>query len=337
MAKDPEPGDAKMLRGRFVLIGGVLTGGFLTVVLLATSASAGMQRDLSNCTAAKDRAGAAACTRVMDSGRLPDAQMYIGFFNRGTALSRAGAYDRAIVDFSRALERRSQFARAFEARGLAYAAQGAVSKAIADLDASVMREPKEWRFLFSRASVLRADGQREAALADLDAARSLKSHEPKIALMRALLLADGGDYRGANDEVDSVSSAGGDDAAARYVRAAIAFAEGRGQDAAVLVDRALELRADFSAAQTLKGRILEARGEAAAARKHFEQALAAGGGSFDAPAARRTARERLDALGKDAGKRGAEVAAAPAGTARQLDCKVFLPATGSVITATCSE
>ena len=57
MAKDPEPGDAKMLRGCFVLIGGVLTGCFLAIVLLATPASAGMQKDLSNCTAAKDRAG----------------------------------------------------------------------------------------------------------------------------------------------------------------------------------------------------------------------------------------------------------------------------------------
>ena len=103
------------------------------------------------------------------------------------------------------------------------------------------------------------------------------------------------------------------------------------------MDRALALRADFSAAHTLKGRILEARGETTAAREHFERALIASAGSFDIYAARRTARDRLGALGKNAGVRGAEVAAAPQGTARLLDCKVFLPATGSVITATCSE
>ena len=327
-----------MLRGRFELIGGVLTGGLLAVVLQATSAAAGMQRDLSNCTAAKDRAAAAACTRVMASGRLPKAQMYIGFFNRGTALSRVGDYDKAIADFSRALERRPQFTRAFEARGLAYAAHGSFLKAMADLDASVAREPEEWRFLFSRASVLRADGNREGALADLDAARGLKRHEPKkIALMRALLLADGGDYRGAGDEVANVPGVGDDDAAVEYVRAAIAFGEGRVPEAAVLTERALALRAGFSAAHTLKGRIFEARGETAVAREHFERALAAGVGSFDAPAARRTARDRLDALAKDMGVRGAEMAAAPQATGRQLDCKVFLPATGSVVTATCSE
>jgi len=337
MAKDPEPGDAKMLRGCFVLIGGVLTGCFLAIVLLATPASAGMQKDLSNCTAAKDRAGAKACTRVMESGRLPSAQMYIGFFNRGTALSRAGDYEAAIADFARALERRPLFARAFEARGLAYAAQGSFSKAVADLDASVAREPSEWRFLFSRAAVLRADGQREAALADLDAARVLKSREPKIALMRALLLADAGDYRGAGEEIVSAPDTGEDDAAAEFVRAAIALGEGRAAKAEAQVDRALSLREDFSAAHALKGRILEARGEAAAAREAYERALAAGGGGFDAPAARRTARERIDALDKNGDKRRTDVAAAPPGTARQLDCKVFLPATGSVITATCSE
>ena len=83
-----------MLRAYFVLIGGLLTGCFLLVALMATSASAGMSDDLSSCTAAKNRAAAAACTRVMDSGRLPREQMYIGYFNRGSAYRRAGDFPR---------------------------------------------------------------------------------------------------------------------------------------------------------------------------------------------------------------------------------------------------
>ncbi len=93
-----------MLRAYFVLIGGLLSGGFLLLVVMATGVQAGMSQDLASCTAAKNRSAAAACTRVMDSGRLPRAQMYIGHFNRGTAYRRAGDFDKAVSDFSKVLE-----------------------------------------------------------------------------------------------------------------------------------------------------------------------------------------------------------------------------------------
>ena len=63
-----------------------------------------MSQDLASCTAAKNRAAADACTRVMDSGRLPREQMYIGYFNRGTAFRRAGDFDKAVSDFTKVLE-----------------------------------------------------------------------------------------------------------------------------------------------------------------------------------------------------------------------------------------
>lgn len=343
-----------MLRASFVLIGGVLTGGFLLVALLATSASAGMSQDLSSCTAARDRAAAAACTRVMNSGRLPREQMYIGYFNRGTAYQRAGDFAEAISDFTKVLELKPGFPRAYEARGMVHDDRGEKDMALADLDEAVRRDDKAWQFLYSRAVVLRANGEREAALRDLDAAIDLKRDAAFIPLMRALILADQGSYESARREINRVLAEGRDDAAAHYARAAVAFAEGRLDAAEEDVDRALKLRAEFGAAHMLKGRILEERGEKAAARKRFEKALDKVVDSFDGRTVRRVAGERLAALdvkstkaatnAKRAGNtkpRGKNVAQVvpqkEKDKQRPLDCKVFLPATGSVVSAKCSE
>lgn len=331
-----------MLRACFVLIGGFLTGGFLLLALMATSASAGMSDDLARCTAAKDYAAASACTRVMDSGRLPREQMYIGHFNRGTAYRRAAEPEKAITDFTKVLQLKPGFARAYEARGMAHDDAGDIEKALADLDAAIERDGKEWKFFYSRAVVRRADGDREGARRDLDAAADLKRDAPHIELMRALVLADEGSYAEAREDINRVLSDGKDDAAAHYARASVAFAEGRVAAAQADVDRALKLRADFAAAHMLKGRILEEDGDRAGARLRFEKALSGAADSFDGRTTRRLARQRLSALGssgkeKGKGKRKSEIAEVSLEKPRALDCKVFLPATGSVVTAKCSE
>ena len=59
---------------------------------------AGMNEDLADCAAAKGRESANACTRVMDSGRLPRDEFYIGYFNRGAGYRKAGDLDAADLD-----------------------------------------------------------------------------------------------------------------------------------------------------------------------------------------------------------------------------------------------
>jgi len=338
MANDLALREAKMLRACFVFIGGLLTGGFLLLAVLASGAQAGMSQDLSTCTAAKNRAAANACTRVMDSGRLPREQMYIGYFNRGTAFRRAGDFDKAISDFTKVLELKPGFARGYEARGMTEDDRGNRDKALADLDEAVKRDGKGWQFLYSRAVVLRADGDTEGALRDLDAAGDIKADAPNVPLMRALILADKGSYEAARAEINRVLAAGRGDASAHYARAAVALEEGRIDAAEDDADRALELDADFAAAHMLKGRILEERGNKSAARVRFDKALGAASDSFDGRTTRRVAKERLSALGGPVkGKRDGDVAEVVLERKGPLDCKVFLPATGSVVTAKCNE
>jgi tetratricopeptide (TPR) repeat protein len=348
MAKDLAPAEAKMLRACFVLIGGILTGGFLLVAVMATSASAGMSQDLSSCIAAKDRAGAAACTRVMSSGRLPSDQMYIGHFNRGTGYRRAGDTEKAISDFTRVLKLKPDFVRAYEARGMVHADRGDREAALADLDEAVKRGGDQWQFHYSRAVVLRANGDRDGALRDLEDAMDIDREVAFPPLMRALILADQGSFESARSEINRVLSRGKETAAAHYARASVAFAEGRVEAAEKDTDKALDLRPGFAAAHTLKGRILAERGETKAARQSFEKALDGEVDSFDGRAARKLAKANLGDRGKIDGdeteksarkkpEAKADVAEVNLEKPRKLDCKVFLPATGSVVTAKCSE
>lgn len=328
-----------MLRSYFVLLGGFLTGVFLIAALLATDASAGMSQDLSVCTAAKDATATAACTRIMNSGRLQDGQMYIGYFNRGTAWRRAGESTKAVADFTKVLELKPGFARAFEARGLAQADLGESSKALSDLDEAVRLGGDDGRFLLSRAVVRRSEGDRAGALEDLSSAGSLKRAGVQIGLMRALILSEQGDYGQARAEIDKATPQPSEAALLHYTRAVVDFAEGRVAEAETGVDRAIALRPEFRSARVLKGRILEGRGAGDEARASYVKALAGGFDSFNSRATSKVAKDRLVALGapEAAEKRGRAVAEAKLEPPRKVDCKVFLPATGSVVTAKCGE
>ena len=329
-----------MLRAYFVLIGGLLSGGFLLLAVMATGVQAGMSQDLTSCTAAKNRGAAAACTRVMESGRLPSEQMYIGYFNRGTAHRRAGDFDQAVGDFSKVLELKPDFARAYEARGMTEDDRGNRDKALADIDEAIKRDARVWQFLYSRAVILRADGDTDAALRDLDAASDLDPEAANIPLMRALVLADKGSYAAAREQINRILAEGRGGASARYARAAVAFEEGRLEAAEEDADRALELDGDFAAAHMLKGRILEERGDNAAARARFNKALSGAADSFDGRTTRRIAKQRTASPGspaKNKTKRDEDVAEVSFQKKGPLDCKVFLPATGSVVTAKCNE
>ena len=115
------------------------------------------------------------------------------------AYRRAGDFDKAVSDFTKVLELKPGFARAYEARGMTEDDRGNRDKALADIDEAIKHDDKAWQLLYSRAVVLRADGDTDGALRDLDAASDLNAEAANIPLMRALVLADKGSYAAARD------------------------------------------------------------------------------------------------------------------------------------------
>ena len=76
-------------------LGGFLCACALVLAAAIAPAHAGMQNDLALCTAAEGRPSAAACTRVMNSGRLRDEDIRIGYYNRADSYEKAGDFDKA--------------------------------------------------------------------------------------------------------------------------------------------------------------------------------------------------------------------------------------------------
>lgn len=354
------------------------TSGFsaamLSVIAMATPAAAGMNQDLQSCTAATGRSSAAACTRVMNSGRLPDEQFYIGYFNRGSSYDRAGDLDKALADFNKVIEIKPRFARGYLMRGMVHDGLGATGKAIADIDRAIELDAKSWAGYFSRAIVLRGMRDYDGALADLDKAAELDPQKSQVRLLHALIVADTGDSTAARSEINKVIAEGDSNAGAYYARAAVAYQEDRPDAAETDLERALDLRPDFTAAHTLMGRIEEERGNITAAKAHYAKASDSASMFIDWRSAQKTARDRLAALnGGEAPKKKQQAKAdgsKPAKSAanktdtkkadskkaadakspskdggssdvalsepkREPECKRFLPATGMTISAEC--
>ena len=299
---------------------------------LVSPSLAGMKSDLSNCIAADRPASAAACTRVINSGRLPRNQFYIGYFNRGSAYQNAGKSKRALADFNRVVNRRPKFARGYFARALAQYDLGAWDKSIADFDRYIELEPDGWSGYYNRALVYRRKNEPDRALADLDKAASMKPDSHHIPLVRALVLSDKGQHAAAKDAITKLIAADRDTAAGYYARAVVAFREHQLDATTADLQKALAIEENFTAAHTLMGRVQEARGKVSDARASYHRAVDSSAKLFDGHPAQQLARERLSGI---SGKGRSDVALKTESS--NSGCRRFLPTAGITVPYDCSE
>jgi len=304
----------------------------LLSVGLASPSLAGMKRDIADCSASNRARGAAACTRVMNSGRLPRRQFYIGYFNRGAAYRKGGNNKRALADFNRVVKLRPSFAKAYYVRALTQHDLGSLDDSLADMDRYIVLKPKNWLGYYSRAVLRRKKNDADGALADLNKAASLKPDATEVDLMRALAYSDKGEHAVAKAEIDKLVAARSNDATAYYARAIVSFRQRQFDATTADLDKALQIKNNFAAAHALKGRVLEESGKIAEAKMSFQQALASPAELLDGKPAHAIARQRL---GKGKGSRGEEVALKSMPT--QLGCRRFIPAVGMTLPFDCTQ
>ena len=330
MANDLAPREAKMLRAYFVLIGGLLTGGFL----LARRADVGAlgrhepgSFQLHRSKKSRGRRGLHAGDEQRAAAARADVHRL--FQPRHAPTGAPATSTRPSADFTKVLELKPSFARAYEARGMAQDDLGNRDKALADLDEAIKLDAKDWQLFYSRAVVLRADGDTERRATRprcgrrhqvrcRQCAADARPHPGRQGLLR----------RGARRDQPRASPP----AAATPRRITHAppspSTEGRVDAAEDDADRALELdvrlrrRAHAEGAHPRRAR--RQVGRARALRQGAGRRL----DSFDGRTTRRVAKERLSALGgpvKD--KRDRDVAEVVLEKKGPIDCKVFLPAT----------
>jgi tetratricopeptide (TPR) repeat protein len=314
------------------------------VGLVTTSSLAGMAQDISDCNAADRKTSAAACTRVLNSGRLWDNQVYIGYYNRAWSHFNAGDDDKALADFDKSIARKPDFADSYLSRAEVQQERGALDRSRADLDLYLEKKGETAEAYLKRARVFRRRGDLNGAFSELQRAGSLDPGDRDIRVARALVLSDLGEQGPARREADDVLGEKADDAGALYARAWIAFREDKLAEAAADLDKALAVQDKFPAVYALKGEIAERRGDTAAAIASYRRVLELSPRSLDGRAAHQNARTRLAALDGSPPPAAPEVAtAAPSSRpadekgATSHDCRRFIPEARTTVAVACAK
>ena len=136
------------------------------VALLPAVSGAQAPNDVQDClnlTRNPDKA-IEACTRAINSGKVPSRDLAQLHYSRGAELASKGDHDRAIVDFDTAIRMNAQFPEAFYARGVSWAHKGEPDRAIPDLDTALRLNPKNADALQSRGTEWLMKGDYKRAL-----------------------------------------------------------------------------------------------------------------------------------------------------------------------------
>ncbi len=121
------------------------------VVILATASAApawaDARADFQTAFAAK-RAGNLAkairfYTKAIESGEFSGNNLAVTYYNRGDVYDDQRQFNRAIADYTRAMELRANYAKAYGNRGVTYEKMGQRKKAIADYRQAVRIRPND--------------------------------------------------------------------------------------------------------------------------------------------------------------------------------------------------
>lgn len=301
-------------------------------------AAAGMNQDLSDCTATDKTTSADACTRVMNSGRLWENQRYIGHFNRGWAYFNGGDYDKALADFDKSIELKSDYADTYFSRAIAQHMRGARDECLADLDVYLEKKGATAEAYINRARMFRIRKEPSRAFSEVQSAASVDPDNDKVEALRALVLTDLGEHGPARVAAERAVSHAPKEAGPYYARAFVAFAEGKLDDARTDVEKTISIKDKFTAAHTLLGKVLEQQSDRDAAIASFRRASEGAPKSPDAIMAQQEARERLAALTGDGALGPIAQSQAPREEPRaSSDCRKFIPSAGTTVAVDCPD
>ena len=116
---------------------------------------------------------------VSPGGKTRAAGDDIGYNNQGITYYQKGDYDRAIRDFTKAIEINPRYAKAYNYRGSAYGEKGDYDQAIRDFTKAIEINPKNSNAYAGRSWVWGKKGDYDKANADWAKAQELSGREEK--------------------------------------------------------------------------------------------------------------------------------------------------------------
>jgi len=136
----------------------------------------------------------AACSRMIESGRIRGKQEGVAYDLRGLAYLDRGDIADAIADLNKAITLAPDFAPAYQNRGNAWYARGNYGQALADYDMAIKLDPKAPASYINRATVRRDLGYVDGAFEDYKTAISLGADNARLYSGRAQLYLRQRDY-----------------------------------------------------------------------------------------------------------------------------------------------
>jgi len=112
-------------------------------------------------------------TKAIESGEVSPENLSKMYFNRGIAWENKGDLNKAIADYTKAIEINPNYAKAYNNRGLAWHNKDDYDKAIADFTRAIEIEPKYAKAYHSRGLAWDKKGYTDKAKADYERAKKL--------------------------------------------------------------------------------------------------------------------------------------------------------------------
>lgn len=175
------------------------------------------------------------------------------YITRGNAHLEAGSLDRAIADYSRAIELDPQSATAYNNRGVARAVAGEPRDAIADYDRAIEIDPGNACAFRNRGDIYRERGECEDAIADYTRAASLDPACAETYCHRADAYLSRGELDLALADYQKAIALDADDAAAHLGRGRICAKRGDFTSAIASFTRAIEASPNLAIAYNERG------------------------------------------------------------------------------------
>jgi tetratricopeptide (TPR) repeat protein len=158
------------------------------------AALAQSDRDWKLCDAEDADAALAACTRLIEDGKLDPDKRAIAHDNRGVAYWRKRDFARAITDYDEAIRINPQYARAYMRRGAAYSGIREYEKSIADSSKGLELDPGDLKAYVNRSIAYAETGDLDRALADITKAIEIDPNFPSLYGNRGNIYLGKGDY-----------------------------------------------------------------------------------------------------------------------------------------------
>lgn len=197
----------------------------------------------------------------------------VGYNDRGIAYANKGAYDRAIADFTKAIEIGPPMAQPYYNRGDIYRAKGDFDKAILDFNTALKLDPKYLLAYINQGRTYRLKGEYDKAIVEFTRALKVDPRYADAYNNRGNAYADKGAYDKAIADYSEALKLDPNLALA-YMNRGLAYAK-QGDFAAVIEDcnNALRLNQKLTAAYFIRGAAHSSKGEHDKAIADFSRVL----------------------------------------------------------------